>query len=581
MNRQKTFLILEVIVSIGFLLLLWSVNAIGLTETHGFARIKAVETMVLGAIFWVVWLSIFPKMWQAMIAALPLYFAWPVDAWTRHSFNSPISSHLIALLFETGPEESWNFAVAYGLQVFVVFTAWTIVYLSVVWIAKRRELAIGPNVRLWMFVLGGFVAGWMTYQAVVNSRADDWSPEMAMDGNPLTGWGAQWETVFPINIASSLAYYRIQRSAILGLSEKIGSGVLHAAQEASSSAPDLVVLVIGESASASHWGALGYSRDTTPNMGKYEGLTLFSNVTALSVATRTAVPNVLSRQPVMWPNGAINLNPEPSFLKAFSEVGYETIWISNQAPLGRHDTSIGIYARAADKSIFVNPSTYEYRSAYDQVLMAPYARTLATQGKKVIVLHLLGSHFDYSHRYPDEFNYFDKNSQAIVNVVGTRGSLKSPVNDAYDNSIRYTDSVLKEILDMAAAKSERAVVAYFSDHGTDPAVGTCASSSAARQSKYAYEVPLFIWMNKAYREVNHEYWRRLQENKDKPFTTRAIYATLLQLAQISIPGLSDSESLLDEPGRHRGARMVSNGAGVLIDFDVVSIQDPCHLSSIK
>ena len=80
--------------------------------------------------------------------------------------------------------------------------------------------------------------------------------------------------------------------------------------------------------------------------------------------------------------------------------------------------------------------------------------------RKLIVVHLFGSHFPYGLRYPTTFAKFSGTSKAI---------------DGYDNSIVYTDYILGEAFGMAEKASVDAVV-YFSDHGEDVVSGLVHNS---------------------------------------------------------------------------------------------------------
>ena len=81
-----------------------------------------------------------------------------------------------------------------------------------------------------------------------------------------------------------------------------------------------------------------------------------------------------------------------------------------------------------------------------------------------IVLHTYGSHFNYHERYPAEFRIYTPDK-----AEGIRQSYKKELRNAYDNSIRYTDYVLGEIVDMLKkegglcvdALSERSWRRYF------------------------------------------------------------------------------------------------------------------------
>ena len=59
--------------------------------------------------------------------------------------------------------------------------------------------------------------------------------------------------------------------------------------------------------------------------------------------------------------------------------------------------------------------------------------------KKLIVLHTLGSHWNYSHRYPKAFDKWQPSLFGIENPAYTDVAMKPQLNNSYDNSILYTD----------------------------------------------------------------------------------------------------------------------------------------------
>ena len=82
----------------------------------------------------------------------------------------------------------------------------------------------------------------------------------------------------------------------------------------------------------------------------------------------------------------------------------------------------------------------------------------------VVVLHMIGSHGPaYFKRYPEKFEAF---SPACRSADLSRCSRETIVN-AYDNSIRYTDHVLSELVGLLRGVNSRfdTAMLYVSDHG--------------------------------------------------------------------------------------------------------------------
>src|SRR5262249_17285756 len=141
-----------------------------------------------------------------------------------------------------------------------------------------------------------------------------------------------------------MAEYLGQRSQIAAAVQR-SENVRYGASLRPALGPRTVVLVIGESAGADHWGMNGATRDTTPRLAQLPGLVNFSDATAAGAATRISVPFMIT--PLKPGADLMHTGPGKSLVAAFAETGYETWWISNQASLGRHDTPLASYPREA------------------------------------------------------------------------------------------------------------------------------------------------------------------------------------------------------------------------------------------
>ena len=560
-----------------FLLALWVPNAIGWWDIQTPAQqARWLEVTVLGAVFWSLCAALLGRLWLVLVLAVPVALFWPLELWLRLYNGTPISPQLTALALESNWAEGANFFSAYGPGLAWLALVWALLYVAGVWIAWRLDVRWRHRSRV--YVLAIFVpvlALLHQSQSAHDALGSDFTSN-GLDDPAISGWAFQWAEVYPVNLPLALVHFYQQQGKLHRLQAGLAGRSLQAQQSALVDSPDVVVLVIGESASATRWSLLGYGRDTTPLLSQHSGLVAFSDVVALSAATRTAVPGVLSRRPVLHPSGNVDLEGEPSLVQAFAQVGYQTHWLSNQSPMGQHDTSISLYAREAADVRFLNPATYQHRSHLDEVLLPPLRDALAQPGRHLVVLHLLGSHFDYALRYPASFDHFQPSLQSEPpQPAGLRYA--EQVSNSYDNSLRYTDHILAQVLNAVQQRGGNSVVAYFSDHGVDPAQGQCASQTPNRRSEAAYRVPAFVWLSEPMRTQHPAQWQRLQDNAQQPYTTRALYATLLGLAQIDVAGNLPAESFLQPPVQPLPPRMVAGMGGGLTDFDVARQKSTCFI----
>jgi len=313
-----------------------------------------------------------------------------------------------------------------------------------------------------------------------------------------------------------------------------------------------VVMVIGESARRDHLSLFGYGPQTSPEMNAYgKQLWRFGNTIATAFETTGSVPTILTGQLV----GDGNL--PPSFLTAFNSAGYKTYWFSNQAQYGEYDSLVSAYAAAANQRVFLHQHSYSMSlsTIYDEALL-PYldgALQDPASGKKLIVLHLYGSHPDFSMRFPAAFKRFA---------------------DPYDNSILYTDHVLAQIIGRVQAQGGVSTVMYVADHGLN--LGQCPGQSYHLDQKSNYEVPMMLWASSAWRAQNAGLVRRLDAAQPLPLTTETIMPALLTMAHVSCPALAQEHSLFS-PGVATSLRRVKTFAGV-VPYDHSDDNAQCHLA---
>ncbi|AUX92588.1 phosphoethanolamine transferase [Mixta gaviniae] len=238
------------------------------------------------------------------------------------------------------------------------------------------------------------------------------------------------------------------------------------------------VLVIGESARAGNMSLYGYPRDTTPQLRQASSrLLLFSQAIAGAPVTATAVPLALSADRVerhdidAYADNIINIA---------NQAGLKTFWFSKQGMYGDYSNAItGIAMNAAERQWLSDDD--------DGSLLPALQRALAQPGKKLIVLHLYGSHEPACIRYPQQ--------QAVFTVAGDKDA-------CYDNSIRYTDTLLGQIFSQLRGVS--ASLLYFSDHGLErhPQERVVYRHGGVHPSQAAYQVPMFIWYSPAIAATN-------------------------------------------------------------------------------
>lgn len=534
------------------------------------------ESFFLSITFWAVVLVLVGDVFWIYVLSIPVALLVPMEIWQRLVIGKPTSMHFMAFAMETTWVELINFLSTHGRSVAYIIVPWVMVYTAAIHSAWQMRMSVrGSFLSVGAFFLSGLVAVHYIFQGSPAWMMNN-DEVTALDGRVADGWSRQWEDVFPINIGIAAQRYYLEQRKLGRIHESMKKMDLGAQLVDDASAPELVVLVIGESSVPSRWSLFGYDQVTTPRLQSMDQLVAFENVVSVSTATRTAVPAAISQQPVLLPTGHVNRSAEPSIIQSFRQAGYYTYWFSNQAPFGKFDSSIGIYSREADQAKFLNPSTYESRGSLDEELLNPLQEAIDRPGRKLVVLHTLGSHFDYSLRYPEIFRKFGR-YRNIETDSGLSDEAEK-ISNEYNNSILYTDHVLSEVIERVRLKQNNAVVAYFSDHGEDIPGNGCRYRGVNRRTAFSYTVPVFFWLSESYIKQHDELWQKLHANRMRPYTTRAVSSTLMSLGHVDkTKSASEHESFLLKSDLANMPRMVAL-SDFMVDYDAAISKNKCEMS---
>jgi heptose-I-phosphate ethanolaminephosphotransferase len=256
-----------------------------------------------------------------------------------------------------------------------------------------------------------------------------------------------------------------------------------------------VVLVIGESDTRNNWSLYGYARETTPELEKMrDKLLVFGDVVAADGATVGSISKMLTAatadEPELWKS-------RPTVMAIARHLGYKVFWIANQ---GLEDRGVvPILAAQADTAIFTNRGIDRGESSLDEVLLLPYRQALDDPAeKKLIIVHLLGTHPAYNFRYPEDFGIFEKvYDDQVAKGLELQGRAPWAIlfRNMYDCAIRYEDHILAQLLNHLMAKEQAfATWLYVSDHGQDVAHNTDYSGHNIRV-RQQWEVPFVLWQS--------------------------------------------------------------------------------------
>lgn len=336
--------------------------------------------------------------------------------------------------------------------------------------------------------------------------------------------------LYPVNICYNL-YLAFERNAASENYKEVSRNFkFDARSEHSATAPEVYVMVVGETARAHNFSLYGYPRNTNPLLSKTPGIKAFPNVTTQSNTTHKSVPMLLSAASA---EDFERLFHEKGILAAFKEAGFHTVFISNQLP---NHSFIDFLGEQADEHYFLKKEDALQGNHYDEDLLQKLDEILPKADasssahyhyryrKLFLVLHSYGSHFNYQERYPRSFAYFKPDSRSEAKPENRRDLL-----NAYDNTIRYTDYILHGIIERlqkwegVQTKTDgvydqpTSAMLYTSDHGENIFDDDrhLFLHAAPKASDYELHVPFIIWTSEGFSKQYPDILKALGENRTK------------------------------------------------------------------
>ena len=368
--------------------------------------------------------------------------------------------------------------------------------------------------------------------------------------------------LYPVNICYNL-YLAFERNAASeNYKEASRNFKFDARSEHSATAPEVYVMVVGETARAHNFSLYGYPRNTNPLLSKTPGIKAFPNVTTQSNTTHKSVPMLLSAASA---EDFERLFHEKGILAAFKEAGFHTVFISNQLP---NHSFIDFLGEQADEHYFLKKEDALQGNHYDEDLLQKLDEILPKADasssahyhyryrKLFVVLHSYGSHFNYQERYPRSFAYFKPDSRSEAKPENRRDLL-----NAYDNTIRYTDYILHGIIERlqkwegVQTKTDGvygqpiSAMLYTSDHGENIFDDDrhLFLHAAPKASDYELHVPFIIWTSEGFSKQYPDILKALGENRTKQVqSSLSAFHTMLGIGGIQTRYRKDEYSVASD-----------------------------------
>lgn len=329
--------------------------------------------------------------------------------------------------------------------------------------------------------------------------------------------------------------------------------------------PSTLVLVIGESTNRQRMSLYGYSRATTPKLDAIrDQLTVFDNVITPRPYTIEALQQVLTFADEQHPDAYLTT---PSIINMMKQAGYKTYWITNQQTMTERNTMLTTFSKQADEQVYLNNNREQNARQYDGDVLEPFSKALTDPApRKLIVVHLLGTHMSYKYRYPAEYDQFT-DRQGVPSWV-TNDQL--PTYNSYDNAVLYNDFVVSSLIERFSGNKANGFLLYLSDHGEavfDAPTDTVLGRSEGRPTAPMYTIPFMLWTSEQWRANNPANY---QAKLSRPYSSANLIHTWAELAGLRFSELDLSKSLVSAEFKER-ALLIGDPyqPKSLIDFSLI------------
>lgn len=445
------------------------------------------------------------------------YVLFAISIWLESSFfylyEVNFNPSTIFILLETSFSETREFLSSYADTTLVVFTL--IMFASLFFVVP--------------FVVGQirFFSWFINPPSIVNRMIIGVFGGMLIVGT-LKFTGIIVQNLPYLFVKTSIQYAQ-QTTAYddLGLTDKIGK--FSNSIRKSRPSNETFVIVIGESHTRHKMSLYDYDRPTNPKLEAIKDeLVIFDDV----ISPYTYTIRSLEKALTLGNQEDSTAVTKGSLIQLFNSVGFKTFWLSNQRPVGIDENLLTKISSAADESVFINIADYNMTTTYDGELLEPFQKILEDEyPKKVVFVHLLGNHIEYSKRYPEEFQVFktiDDKYQNIEDII-----------DAYDNATVYNDYILDDMIKRLNDQDDESFMLYFSDHGeevyqTQDTYGHFEGDA----SKPMYDIPFVLWQSEKFKKARPIRYRTYRE-----YMIDDLIHSIAHLANIKFEGYDARRSL--------------------------------------
>lgn len=504
----------------------------------GMSGFPGLRDVFLASFVWLIPMFLMPRysrIWLA-VAGLVIWPAALVSLFYFVIYGQEFSQSAIFIAFESNVAEGSEFIISYWKWWFALLL---IGFSAIpVWMWRQtRPLEMSRRQRMSYALAFSLIAFW---PFIGTALFDDGKTVK----NALEHQLARVEPSAPWNLVVG---YRKYLQQMEGMEQLLAQNrevkpLQHLAADSGRVLPDTVVLVIGESTNRQRMSLYGYERQTTPRLDALRNagdLLVYQDIVTPRPYTIEALQQILSFADSKHPERFFT---QPTLINMMKQAGYDITWITNQQTQTRRNTMLTTFSQLADHQVYLNNNREQNASQYDSAVLEPFTEALNTSAaKKLIIVHLLGTHRAYHYRYPQEEAVFSGREDVPEWITP---ELMDEYN-SYDDAILFNDKVVSTLIDDTRQKGGNSLLVYFSDHGEevyDNPDELFTGRNEGDPSPAMYTVPFIVWASPEFRQQRDMASWRAAENR--PYSNAYFIHTFAEMVGLNFDELDHSASLI-------------------------------------
>ncbi|MCF7569496.1 sulfatase-like hydrolase/transferase [Sabulilitoribacter arenilitoris] len=300
------------------------------------------------------------------------------------------------------------------------------------------------------------------------------------------------------------------------------------------------VVILGESTTRSHLGIYNYYRETTPGLNRLKDrLLVFNDVISPHAYSVGSLTKMLTLGNYESPEKV----SEGSIIQLANSADYTTYWLSNQRPIGPYESMITKISLSAKTSKFLTTTIAGNSKVLDETIIPEFNKALNNNVKrKVIFIHLMGTHHHYENRYPLAFAKFE--NQPKTKFKSTESFKK--INH-YDNAVLYNDFIISKIIKKVDSLETKGTVLFLSDHGEEMFNDlNMAGHNEDIYSKQMFDIPFLLWQSEKYKQQKNLFF-----DKERNYMVDDLFHSLADLLCIKANEVDTTRSIFSKYFKER------------------------------